>query len=59
MSHLAVNGRVQDHEDKSGHRAENPSWMDQEEAPADILKQMAGGKGKQTYAVQGWQLSRW
>ena len=20
---------------------------------------MAGGKGKQTYAVQGWQLSRW
>ena len=41
------------------YRAENPSWMDQEEGSGGYSQAMAGGKGKQTYAVQGWQLSRW
>ena len=45
---------------EDNYRAENPSWMDQEEAPADIRKQrQERSTGKPTYAVQGWQLSRW
>ena len=52
---LVVLQQLQQKEDN--YRAENPSWMEQEVAPADILKQMAGGTGKPTYVIQCWQLS--
>ena len=43
---------------EDNYRAENPSWMDQEEARGHS-QAMARSTGKPTYAVQGWQLSRW
>ena len=41
------------------YRADNPSWMDQEEAPADIVRQWQEARANRRNAVQGWQLPRW
>ena len=44
---------------EDNYRAENPSWMDQGGGSCGHSQAMARSTGKPTYAVQGWQLSRW